>query len=83
MPAHKGIKLHIISQWELKMHPEFPHPESTQFTFRSPKLDKEAFEGHGHSPATKSNDSKADRLLGRQSSIISVYIPSASGRNFL
>ncbi|KAF7897110.1 hypothetical protein EAF00_005338 [Botryotinia globosa] len=82
MPAHKGIKLHIISQWELKMHPEFPHPESTQFTFRSPKLDKEAFEGHGHSPATKSNDSKADRLLGRQSSIISVYIPSASGSRF-
>ncbi|TEY80430.1 hypothetical protein BOTCAL_0038g00290 [Botryotinia calthae] len=82
MPAHKGIKLQIISQWELKMHPEFPHPESTQFTFRSPKLDKEAFEGHGHSPATKSNDSKADRLLGRQSSIISVYIPSASGSRF-
>ncbi|KAF7949192.1 hypothetical protein EAE96_008360 [Botrytis aclada] len=82
MPAHKGIKLHIISQWELKMHPEFPHPESTQFTFRSPKLDKEAFEGHGHSPAAKSNDSKADRLLGRQSSIISVYIPSASGSRF-
>ncbi|KAF5873458.1 uncharacterized protein Bfra_004918 [Botrytis fragariae] len=82
MPAHKGIKLHVISQWELKMHPEFPHPESTQFTFRSPKLDKEAFEGHGHSPATKSNDSKADRLLGRQSSIISVYIPSASGSRF-
>ncbi|KAJ8065059.1 hypothetical protein OCU04_005772 [Sclerotinia nivalis] len=82
MPAHKGIKLHIISQWELKMHPEFPHPESTQFTFRSPKLDKEAFEGHGHSPAAKANDSKADRLLGRQSSIISVYIPSASGSRF-
>ncbi|APA10113.1 hypothetical protein sscle_06g048830 [Sclerotinia sclerotiorum 1980 UF-70] len=82
MPAHKGIKLHIISQWELKMHPEFPHPESTQFTFRSPKLDREAFEGHGHSPATKANDSKADRLLGRQSSIISVYIPSASGSRF-
>ncbi|CCD49559.1 hypothetical protein BofuT4_P099360.1 [Botrytis cinerea T4] len=82
MPAHKGIKLQIISQWELKMHPEFPHPESTQFTFRSPKLDKEAFEGHGHSPATKSSDSKADRLLGRQSSIISVYIPSASGSRF-
>ncbi|ESZ93274.1 hypothetical protein SBOR_6312 [Sclerotinia borealis F-4128] len=82
MPAHKGIKLNIISQWELKMHPEFPHPESTQFTFRSPKLDKEAFEGHGHSPAAKANDSKADRLLGRQSSIISVYIPSASGSRF-
>ncbi|KAI9645747.1 hypothetical protein NHQ30_005179 [Ciborinia camelliae] len=81
MPTHKGIKLQIISQWELKVHPEFPHPESTQFTFRSPKLDKEAFGGHGHSPATKSSDSKADRILGRQSSIISVYIPSASGKD--
>ncbi|QSZ30493.1 hypothetical protein DSL72_000047 [Monilinia vaccinii-corymbosi] len=82
MPEHKGVKLNIISQWDLKIHPEFPHPESTQFTFRSPKVDREAFEGHGHSPATKASDSKADRILGRQSSIVSVYIPSASGSRF-
>lgn len=83
MPEHKGVKLNIVSQWELKLHPEFPHPESTQFTFRSPKVEKSFYEDHEPSPAIKTNDSKADRLLGRQSSIVSVYIPSASGMKVL
>jgi hypothetical protein len=81
MPAHKGIKLSIISQWELKVHPEFPHPETTQFTYRAHDGEQGTlFEGSNSSPAAKARDSKADRLLGRQSSIISVYIPSVSGK---
>ncbi|PQE13226.1 Cellobiose dehydrogenase protein [Rutstroemia sp. NJR-2017a BBW] len=81
MPAHKGIKLSIISQWELKVHLEFPHPETTQFTYRAHDGDEGTLsEGSNTSPTAKSSDSKADRLLGRQSSIISVYIPSVSGK---
>jgi hypothetical protein len=84
MPAHKGIKLSIISQWELKVHPEFPHPETTQFTYRAPDGEQNPFfEGSDGSPAAKASDSKADRLLCRQSSIISVYIPSVSGKFFV
>jgi len=77
MPTHKGIKLAIVSQWELKTHPEFPHPDSSQFTFRSPGLNKaESF--LDFTPPSASSDSKADRLLGRQT-CVSVYIPSLSG----
>ena len=77
MPTHKGIKLSIVSQQELKLHPEFPHPESSQFTFRSPglNLDSAFME---YTPPSTSSESKADRLLGRQTAV-SVYIPSLSG----
>jgi hypothetical protein len=77
MPTHKGIKINIISQWELRIHPEFPHPDSSQFTNRSPDVRSSStfpeFTPKGISP-----DSKADKLLGRQSSV-SVYIPSLPG----
>jgi hypothetical protein len=77
MPTHKGIKLSIVSQWELKLHPEFPHPDSSQFTFRSPGLNRDdSF--MGYTPPSASSESKADRLLGRQT-VVSVYIPSLSG----
>lgn len=79
MPTHKGIKLSVVSQWELRVHPEFPHPESSQFTYRSPRLNNSATLSD-LTPPSSSSDSKADRLLGRQSSV-SVYIPSISGES--
>jgi hypothetical protein len=78
MPTHKGIKLSVVSQCELKIHPEFPHPESSQFTYRSPNLARTGLSRQPSSSA--SEDSKGDRLLGRQSSV-SVYIPSLSGKS--
>ncbi|RKF82815.1 putative oxidoreductase-like protein [Golovinomyces cichoracearum] len=78
MPVYKGISLKIISQVDYKIHPEFPHPESTQFTYRSPESRK-VFEDDS-SPYI-SNDSKADSLLGRPS-MVSVFIPSLRGSHF-
>ncbi|TQS38236.1 hypothetical protein Golomagni_01266 [Golovinomyces magnicellulatus] len=78
MPIYKGISLKIISQVDNKIHPEFPHPESTQFTYRSPESRK-VFEDDS-SPYI-SNDSKADSLLGRPS-MVSVFIPSLRGSHF-
>lgn len=78
MPTHRGIKVSVISQLELKVHPEFPHPESSQFTYRSPDSRKGAAAFTDWTPPSASSDSKADRLLGRQS-VVSVYIPSMPG----
>lgn len=77
MPTHKGIKLSVVSQWELQIHPEFRHPDSSQFSIRSPDLTKVST-FIDYSPPSASSDSKADRILGRQSTV-SVYIPSLSG----
>lgn len=78
MPTHRGINISVVSQLELKLHPEFPHPESSQFTYRSPDLRKGAAKFADWTPPSASSDSKADRLLGRQS-VVSVYIPSMPG----
>ncbi|KAH9223987.1 hypothetical protein DL95DRAFT_484827 [Leptodontidium sp. 2 PMI_412] len=81
MPTHRGIKISVVSQLELKLHPEFPHPESSQFTYRSPDLRKGAAKFADWTPPSASSDSKADRLLGRQS-VVSVYIPSMPATRF-
>ncbi|KAL2074139.1 hypothetical protein VTL71DRAFT_7917 [Oculimacula yallundae] len=81
MPTHRGIKISIVSQLELKLHPEFPHPESSQFTYRSPDLRKGAAKFTDWTPPSASSQSKADRLLGRQS-VVSVYIPSIPATRF-
>jgi hypothetical protein len=77
MPVYQGIKLSVVSQLELRIHPEFPHPESSQFTYRSPNLTDETTISSFVTP-TVAPDSKADRVLGRPSTI-SVYIPSLPG----
>jgi len=81
MPEHKGIKLAIFSQVEQTihaelphLHPEFPHPETSQFTYRSPDVRQSL----DWTPPSAGSDSKADRLLGRESSV-AVYIPSVPG----
>jgi hypothetical protein len=81
MPEHKGIKLSIFSQVEQTihaelphLHPEFPHPETSQFTYRSPDVRQSL----DWTPPSAGSDSKADRLLGRESSV-AVYIPSVPG----
>jgi hypothetical protein len=76
MPTHKGIKLNVVSQWELQIHPEFAHPDSSQFTVRSPNL--KSSPTLDQSPELEVSDSKSDRILGRPSTV-AVYIPSASG----
>ncbi|KAH7360293.1 hypothetical protein BKA65DRAFT_182018 [Rhexocercosporidium sp. MPI-PUGE-AT-0058] len=81
MPTHRGIKVSVVSQLELKLHPEFPHPESSQFTYRSPDLRKGTAKFADWTPPSTSSDSKADRLLGRQS-VVSVYIPSMPATRF-
>ncbi|KAI1004769.1 hypothetical protein K3495_g3446 [Podosphaera aphanis] len=78
MPTHRGIKLNIASNADLNVYPEFPHPESSQFTYRSPDFGK-SHDDLVHPSA--SHESKADRLLGRQS-VVSVYIPSFPGTRF-
>ncbi|KAK0101432.1 hypothetical protein ONS95_006605 [Cadophora gregata] len=81
MPTHRGIKVSVVSQLELKLHPEFPHPESSQFTYRSPDVRKGTAAYADWTPPSASSDSKADRLLGRQS-VVSVYIPSMPATRF-
>ncbi|EKD21068.1 uncharacterized protein L3040_000894 [Drepanopeziza brunnea f. sp. 'multigermtubi'] len=81
MPIHRGIEISIVSQVELMTHPEFPHPESSQFTYRSPDLRKGPKADVDWTPPSASSDSKADRFLGRRS-VVSVYIPSMPGKRF-
>jgi hypothetical protein len=71
----------VISQLELRVHPEFPHPESSQFTTRGTNLTTSDTAPSLASPSASSSDSKADRVLGRPSTI-SVYIPSLPGPYF-
>ena len=78
MPTHQGIKLSLVSQWELKVLPEFPHPDSSQFTYRSPDLRAVDHTDRGTWTPSLSSDSKADRLLGRRTAV-SVYTPSLPG----
>lgn len=77
MPTHKGIKLNIVSQWELQIHPEFAHPDSSQYTVRTADVSDRAM--LHHSPDSEIPDSKSDRILGRHSTV-AVYIPSVSGK---
>ncbi|CZR66224.1 uncharacterized protein PAC_16125 [Phialocephala subalpina] len=78
MPTQSGIKFDVVSQLELATHPEFPHPESSQFSNRSPKR-KESWSDWDPPAAVKF--SKADSLLGRNTTC-SVYIPSIAGAQF-
>ncbi|KAG0646918.1 hypothetical protein D0Z07_6228 [Hyphodiscus hymeniophilus] len=71
MPSFNGILLEVISQRGLQVHPEFKHPDSSQYS--SPQLD--------NSPNSEISSSKSDRILGRQSTV-AVYIPSVSGARF-
>ena len=77
MPMHKGIAIDVISQWELQIHPEFAHPNSSQYGVRSPGVNTSPI--LDHSPDLSVSDSKSDRILGRQSTV-AVYIPSVSGK---
>ncbi|KAF8863716.1 hypothetical protein BDZ45DRAFT_86601 [Acephala macrosclerotiorum] len=78
MPTQSGIKFEVVSQLELAVHPEFPHPESSQFSNRSPKRKISASDWD---PPAVVKFSKADALLGRNTTC-SVYIPSIAGAQF-
>jgi hypothetical protein len=85
MPEYNGVKVSVYSQVEQTihselphLHPEFPHPETSQFTYRATDL-RTSFDW---TPPSAGSDSKADRLLGRQSSV-AVYIPSVPGTHSL
>src|SRR4051794_38137123 len=38
MPNYRSVTLSIMSQWEMKQFPEFPHPDSVHNTYRGPGL---------------------------------------------
>lgn len=78
MPTQSGIKFEVVSQLELAVHPEFPHPESSQFSNRSPKR---RIGVSDWDPPAAVKFSKADALLGRNTTC-SVYIPSIAGRSY-
>jgi len=78
MPTHSGLKLSLVSQKQYLTLPEIEHPETSQFTKRSPVVGKGVGVAHSPSPLA-AVDSKADKLLGRQSSV-SVYVPSSPGK---
>lgn len=82
MPEYRGIRVSVISQLELRVHPEFPHPESSQFTSRGTSFTASDTVSSLASLSVSSPDSKADTILGRPSTI-SVYIPSHPGEYFL
>jgi hypothetical protein len=75
MPTHSGLKLSLVSQKQYLTLPEIDHPETSQFTKRSPIVGK-CVGAKNSPPPSAAVDSKADRLLGRQSSV-SVYVPSS------
>jgi len=77
MPTQNGLKLSLISHKQCLALPEIEHPETSQFTKRSPLIRrKEVFNSTLPSAPI---ESKADKLLGRQPSV-SVYVPSTPGK---
>ncbi|POS86467.1 hypothetical protein EPUL_001320 [Erysiphe pulchra] len=78
MPVYRGIRIKILSQFDFQAYPEFLHPESSQFTYRS--SNSRRVSGDCLLPSL-SSESKADSLLGRQS-MASVYIQSIRGSHF-
>ncbi|KAH8595607.1 hypothetical protein B0O99DRAFT_686598 [Bisporella sp. PMI_857] len=81
MPTFKGIRISVISQHELRVHPEFPHPDTT-------RLVNNAHDATEHTDTSDDSLStprsiKADKILGiEEPSIVSCYIPSMSGTRF-
>ncbi|RKF57154.1 putative oxidoreductase-like protein [Erysiphe neolycopersici] len=78
MPVYRGIRIKILSQFDFQAYPEYLHPESSQFTYRSSNS-RRVSEDCLH--PSLSSESKADSLLGRQS-MASVYIQSIRGSHF-
>lgn len=73
MPLYRSIQVSVVSQLELGILPEFPHPDNAQLTHRSPKAKQTCTTGEPEdSPLL---DSKADAILGRPT-VIKAYIPS-------
>ncbi|KHJ35598.1 putative oxidoreductase-like protein [Erysiphe necator] len=78
MPVYRGIRLKIASPFDFQAYPEYPHPESSQFTYRS--LNSQRVSEEFLVPNI-SSESKADSVLGRQP-MASVYIQSIRGSHF-
>lgn len=72
MPAVNGVKINIISQWELKVHPEFLHPDS---------LKTDAFDDSDDGDTSFDGSPFSYRKHNRreQKNSISVYTPSVPG----
>lgn len=77
MPKYRSITLSVMSQWEMKQFPEFPHPDSSQCRYRGPTLGVDGSEAREPTP-TLASISNANKILGRVPSI-SCYIPSIPG----
>ncbi|RDW83289.1 hypothetical protein BP5796_04780 [Coleophoma crateriformis] len=77
MPIYKGVQLSIVSQWELKIHPEFPNPDISRFK-NSPTAQKQS---PTNSSSANASGSEEDIKLDRQPDI-SVYVPSLPGARF-
>ncbi|KAL3419606.1 hypothetical protein PVAG01_08104 [Phlyctema vagabunda] len=69
MPIHKGVQISVISQWELSIHPEFPHPETSEHKKEFEEKKKRSI------PTTALSESLVH-------SSVSVYIPSVKGARF-
>lgn len=78
MPLVRGIQIKVISQWELKVHPEFPHPDDNASA--SPSEVECGSNAGEESPGERSiiSDDGVD-IFGRYASA-SVYIPSIPGK---
>ena len=74
MPAIRGIKIDIISQWDLRVHPEFPHPDSFKSeAFNNSEDGQQSFNG---SPSSTSKYNFTE-----QEDSVSVYTPSVPGKS--
>lgn len=71
MPLLKGIKVNLISQWECKVHPEFPHPEGKHESSHS---------GFHHIDVDETMEVSDNALALTNQITASVYIPSCSGK---
>lgn len=78
MPLVRGIQINVISQWELKVHPEFSHPDDNLST--TPSEAECESDSNQESPGGRSiiSDDGVD-IFGRYASA-SVYIPSVPGK---
>jgi hypothetical protein len=79
MPKYRCITLSIMSQWEMKQFPEFPHPDSLQHKYRGPALGVDGSDPEPTSSPTTSKSSRTADVAEDQFPSVSCYIPSVPG----
>jgi hypothetical protein len=80
MPKYRSVALSVMSQWEMKQFPEFPHPDSVHYTYHGPGLGTDGSTRRRYTEPTVTAEPtcKVERAPSKVP-LVSCYIPSVQG----